>query len=210
MKAFINIFFAHGAFLLHKVPPPVHRLYLQVLMGLLLVGSHLACSPKPVDRNDQTVVQGEIYGLDFSQASAGYKIDDETAVKNFVIRIAPRNDVCSAILDPSDDLSPSIIITTSGDQAQSYDVIALSEDPNQHAGATASVLLQTTIQDCNGDVDAGSVCQQSRSATAGKIVIEEAGQADDIGTVRGAFGATFDNDNAIEGHFIAKKCSRIY
>lgn len=187
------------------------KLAASLVASLGLAFSLVSCS-EPVDPSkDQTVVLGEIFGQDFSQSSAGYTIDTSAAVNNIVIRIAPRKDVCEAVTNPSDDVSPSLIITTAGDQAQEYDVVDLDTDPNQSPQATATMVLQIRDDSCTDpDNPEQPPCLSDTVATAGKIVIEEAGKSSSEALVRGAFGANFDADNSIEGHFIAKLCERIF
>ncbi|MFH1810141.1 MAG: hypothetical protein ABIJ09_15450 [Pseudomonadota bacterium] len=163
-----------------------------------------------------TRVDGTPYGVGFEGASAGHKIEHSGATALTVVRIAPRSDLCEAVLDPIDTVDPSLVITINGTQVQDYQVVGLDYAGPPGGGRpppTATVTLQT-FEHCStgpgldaGTEDAGPQCAVNRAAHSGLVQLEA---LEEGGRAKGNFSVEFpEGGGAASGVFDAPTCIQI-
>jgi hypothetical protein len=130
-----------------------------------------------------------------------------------VVRIAPRADVCAAVVDPADDVDPSLLIAINGVSPQSYEVVPLDYSGPPQGGVpppNATVTLLTHTSACDGGVeDAGISCAVNQGAVSGVVELVTVDD-DDKHIVEGTFRATFEGDGGeVSGRFFGERCLAI-
>jgi len=186
-------------------------LFLGAVAAAIVIGALGACPDITDDKVDTTSVEGSPYGADFSDSSAGHKVIGQGAADTTVVRIAPRPDLCAAIMDPTDEVDPSLIFVIQGTQPQSYLVVPLDYQGPPGGGApppTATVSLQTHTSACDSGVEdaAGISCAVTQEATGGEVVIDEVVEGD---LATGAFAVDFPEGGTVSGTFYAPACISI-
>ncbi|MBN2360104.1 MAG: hypothetical protein JXR83_11680, partial [Deltaproteobacteria bacterium] len=148
------------------------------------------------------------FGADFADSHAAHKVVPEGAIQSTVVRIAPRPNVCTALQDPTDDVSPSLVIVIKGTQVQKYQVVGLDYTPP--AGATPPPVATVTLVryvDCDGGAeDAGEACASNVSAASGEIELQRLVEGE---LAAGLFQADFAAGGAVDGTFSAPACATI-
>lgn len=202
---------------MHQPSPSRRGLAALVAGTLALAGGGSACPlMDPAGDHGAAQVQGTPYGASFEGAGAAHKTEVTGAVEFVVVRIAPRPNVCAAVQDPVDTLDPSLVLTLSGAQAQSYQVVDLDYAGPPGGGRpppTATVVLQTYEQ-CEvqpvvdaGVTDAGPQCAVSRAAISGQVVLET---LEEGGRATGSFAVEFpEGGGSASGSFDAPACPQI-
>lgn len=188
---------------------------LTLVIGIALVAL-VASSACPNINDDgsagETKVEGSPYGADFKDSNAGHKVMSEGAADSTVVRIAPRPDVCAAVMDPADEVDPSLIIVIQGTQTQTYQVVPLDYQGPPGGGApppSATVTLQTHTSHCDAGVEdsAGISCAINRGASGGQIVLDTLVEGE---LATGAFAIDFpEGGGSVEGTFSAPACLTI-
>ncbi len=188
------------------------HLLLAFLLAFLLA-LPLACTDgQTYSGPGEASIEGAPFGQDFSASHAAYRLVGAGAASMVVIRIAPRPDVCQALVDPADDVSPSLVFTVNGTQVQNYQIVPLDYAGPPGGGApppTATLLLQTFGGGCDaGAEDAGSACATSYAAHSGSLTLDALGDAEGQ-DAKGAFAAEFADGGSVSGSFRATWCTAI-
>ena len=180
-----------------------------VLIGTVAIG---ACPDITDDSINDTTVEGSPFGADFTDSTAGHKVVSDGAAGSTVVRIAPRPDVCAAVLDPADEVDPSLIIVIKGTQPQTYQVVPLDYAGPPGGGApppTATVTLLTHTSSCDAGVEdaSGVSCAINRGAASGELVLDS---LVDGQLATGAFAFDFpEGGGTVTGSFHAPACMSI-
>jgi hypothetical protein len=202
---------------MHPASPSRRGLVALAVGALVLASGGSACPLlDPGQGSGSAQVEGAPYGVGFEGASAGHKFETSGASPFIVVRIAPRPDVCEAVMDPVDTVDPSLVLTLSGAQAQSYQVVGLDYAGPPGGGApppTATVVLQTrehcevpSVLDA-GVEDAGPQCAVNRAAHSGQVVLESVAEG---GRATGTFAVEFpEGGGSVSGFFDAPTCLQI-
>lgn len=187
------------------------RLCLWAFAAVCWLAAAANCPVNGAPVANKTEVNGAPFGADFSGSHATHKVVPEGAIESTVVRIAPRPDVCEALLDPTDNVDPSLVIVIKGTQVQEtpYQVVGLDYVPPAGGGATpvATVTLVRFTSACDGgSEDAGVQCASNVSATSGEITLQK---LEEGVLATGLFKADFPGGGTVEGMFSAPVCSTI-
>jgi hypothetical protein len=181
-----------------------------VAAGCWLIGA-ANCPVTGTPVADKTEVNGSPFGADFSGSHATHKVVPEGAIQSTVVRIAPRPDVCEALLDPTDNVDPSLVIVIKGTQVQEtpYQVVGLDYVPPAGGGGepVATVTLVRFTSACDGgSEDAGIACAASSSATGGKVTLQKLVEGE---LAAGIFAFEIPGGGSVDGMFFAPACPTI-
>lgn len=170
-----------------------------------------AC-PEPDGKIKETSIKGSPFGESFKNSSAGHKVVNNGAAEVTVVRIAPRDDVCAAVMDPADAVDPSLVVSINGNQVQKYQVVDLdyAGPDGGRPPPTATVTLQTYgACDAGAGEDAGGLsCANTRGATSGEVDLQEL-VLEGKSYAAGELNADFGEGGTVSGSFYAPTCVMI-